>query len=229
MSEIYDMFGSLSDDPRLRLLREQQHDRANAQATYEARVADPRWWETPESLADELFSPLDQLYGGRSPERARSSHPKVINAGGNLFSISPDGDAEVLWRPPDQTQAKLENAKLEDLRLQRRALLRDRPNPSTDGVGAVGQWDNLLNTLSNQIASAEMEIVPRTTTPSRAPGVSFIGNPASPTNAFQKGFDSIAGSGGSRIGNTPAEVIRRVNGRRAVFDANTRRFLRYAD
>lgn len=78
---IYDMFGDVEGNPFLRRAREEAHDRAIADAEYEARTRSAprdqgytdvlgetspaqglRWGETPESVFHEIFAPIDEKY-----------------------------------------------------------------------------------------------------------------------------------------------------------------------
>ena len=73
-----DMFGSLDEGPLIRRARELAHDRAQAEATYEARAANLRPWETARSVAEEVLTPFNVT----QPVNRRSD---VRSVGGDLY------------------------------------------------------------------------------------------------------------------------------------------------
>src|SRR5688572_19387839 len=113
---IYDMFGSQDDDPAIRRARELEHDRAVASDTFKARIAQPRAWETNESIAEEVFSPMAQLFSpeialaqrGRSYSSSGTRSPSLVKSGSTILKQNPlTGEMEVVYEPPDQTDEKV--------------------------------------------------------------------------------------------------------------------------
>lgn len=102
-----DMFGELGDDPALRRARQVEAERLQAEAEYEARAAQPRAWETPQSISSEVFAPLSSAFGidqlgmrGRQAVPA-SRQPEIIHAGSGSSILRRDpftGAVEEVWR-----------------------------------------------------------------------------------------------------------------------------------
>lgn len=205
----YDMFGSAEDNPLVRRARELEHDRALASETFNARAAAPRAWETPQSIAAEVFSPLAATYGGdfEFPQRGRATvrqNPDVIKAGAGSTILKPNpltGQMEEVWSANGMTEGELNQEKLKDLRSQRNALIRTRPNL---GVG-LKEWEAQLKTINDAIDSLEQSLLPQKVEAPTNLGSGFIGSPGG-SNAFENPFErglklgSVTGEGAKKSG-----------------------------
>jgi hypothetical protein len=115
-----DMFGELGDDPELRRRRELERQRLDAEAEYQARAAQPRAWETPQSIAQETFNPLLNAFAMEQPFSRRGmtalpakTEPEVIHAGRGSAILRRDpftGQIEEIWKdnvPTKETTFKV--------------------------------------------------------------------------------------------------------------------------
>lgn len=83
-----DMFGFLDEDPRVRLMREENYDRTQADVKAQARLENPRWVDTPSAVFDELIAPIDRRYES-DVEKERRLQREALSQRNAFRTVSP--------------------------------------------------------------------------------------------------------------------------------------------
>lgn len=184
---IFDMFGSQEDDPMVRRSRELEFDRAQAGAELQARISDPRAWETPEKIAEEV----NLKYGLAMPGQ-RNKLPPLVKAGSTVLTPNERGELEVAYQEP-KVERPVKHRVPFKINLE--------GNPSEYVSMTEDEIIEAVNSKSLPEAAAQSEVVKYVTSrmkPSamapaveRAPSIGFIGSPGG-TNSFRRGFETLS-------------------------------------
>lgn len=152
---------------------------AEAAAQAEARLANPRInnLDSPERLYEELFAPLDAMYG----RNQQSSPQRLFESASGVVAVDPVTlkSTPVVNYPgkPEPVVSALEMNKLKDLQSQRRSLLGD-PIMNRAAIEALSpQIDALEAELSNR---GKVAPAPQNSVAPKTPQVYMGGQTADP-------------------------------------------------
>lgn len=204
----FDMFGQLyTGDPKIELARRmaaQRHDEAEAQASAQARFDEPRFvpgmTEQPDSI-EAIDRELFQPIRRQYgvPESDVKNIPRLFEIGNSLVAADPrTGTTRTIFNPPPKAMPE---------KIAKWNISPDR--------GVLGKGETISLTPSQFIEAL--------------PTLPEFARTNSANIAQAKGWGYDLSEGGFTPPVSSREVIRVApNGKRAVFDANTKKFLRYA-
>lgn len=213
---IFDMFGSQEDDPAVRRARELEHDRAQAAAELQARISNPRAWETPEDIAEEV----NLKYGLQMPGQ-RNKLPPLVKAGSTVLTPNEQGELEVAYQEPRVEKPVKHRVPF-------------KVNPLGEPTEYVSMTEDeiieAVNSKSLPEAAAQSEVVKYVTSrfkPSaasvpveRKPSFSFMGPPGGRNlieNPFERGLNSTRSQTSKKLTRELAtDFLRRANGDKTV-------------
>lgn len=193
-----DMFGFLDEDPRVRLMREENYDRTQADVKAQARLENPRWVDTPSAVFDELIAPIDRRYES-DVEKERRLQREALSQRNAFRTVSPGSmvidpeSGEVIANNP--TTPKLQRHKIPlgfdiwDKPSQFIDMTEDEFNSQYDTLPQVSR-DSAIGKLLRSRR-------PATTTQSESAQqpFGFIGKEGGSNafnNPFRRGFESIS-------------------------------------
>lgn len=197
---VADMFGFLDEDPRIRAMREENHDRTQADVKAQARLENPRWIDTPASVFDELIAPIDRKYES-DVEKERRLQREALAARSGFQALSPGSmltdraTGEIIASNP--TTPKVQRHKIPlgfdiwDKPSQFIDMTEEEFNSQYDTLPQISR-DSAIGKL---LRSRRPGTTPQSE-PSRQP-FGFIGREGGTNafnNPFQRGFEKVAGT-----------------------------------
>lgn len=208
-----DMFGFLNEDAEIRRAREENYDRAQADAHLQARLADPRWWETPESIRSELFDPIERKYESQEEkdvrlrreaalqEAALRNSSRTVSPGSTV--IDPFTGEVIFENPAAAPRAQRHRIPLtEDSGLgdaQYIQLTADEVASRYDTLPQYAKDSEVVKLLMNRPRGSMIPQSPVSSAVPKRDGRFFMGDPNDERNPFRenpfrRGFESVAGS-----------------------------------
>jgi len=227
---VADMFGDVRDNPMVRAARELQFDRAVADERAKTWIANKKEGESTDDILKSVYGPL-----AAGQAAARGIMPGQPVAQNRLTTYKMDGGGVIGVDPVTREVVRLvEDAPPKPV-AEKSLTWKTAPDEGIFGKGSsvsltptafAGQWSQLP-----EFARTNMDNMIQL----RGHGFDFGTNGVPRrlgANPFAEGFKLTTSTGQAGSGSKGAtkEVIRVTDeGRRAIFDAETKQFLRYAD
>jgi hypothetical protein len=217
-----------------------------AMAEFDARRQDPRFVpgarvespDAPDLLRQELLDPVfaaANAFQGRSVRPATQPTPRMFEMGNQLVSVDPiSGQTSVVHSAPQRQDNTARKFKLDQISRQIQglsALQYDPAKAAMAGMDAnkIGAEIERLNMDAEALLAGDA-VQPAAPQPSAPNPQMFMGNPSGTNLLNELNLGAAPEYSAAAARKTTNQVTRTLkDGRKAIFDADTKKFIRYAD